>query len=339
MALTSQPPPAVEVDALVVRYGDLTAVDGVSFRAAAGEIVAVLGPNGAGKTSTVETLEGYRRPHAGAVRVLGLDPVADHRRLVPRIGVMLQGGGVANQMRVGEAVRLHAAYYPTPLDPAELIDLVGLGGRERSTWRSLSGGEQQRLSLALALVGQPEVVFLDEPTAGVDPAGRVAVRQLIAELGRQGVCVVLTTHDLADAEQVADRVVVLDGGQVLADGTLAELTTAPRASFTFSLAPVTGAGGTAAVDAGLDTAALGAVLGAEVTPMGATANAGPGGGRYEVGCEPRPDTVAALTSWLAAHDHALVDLQAGRRSLEEVFLGLTSDASDADPDARPDGGA
>ena len=307
MSVVAGEDPAVEVAGLVVRYGDLTAVDGVSFTAGPGEVVAVLGPNGAGKTSTVETLEGYRRPDAGVVRVLGLNPVSDHRRLVPRIGVMLQGGGVTNQMRVGEAVRLQATYYRTPLDPDDLIDTVGLRGRERATWRSLSGGEQQRLSLALALVGQPDVVFLDEPTAGVDPAGRVAVRRLIAELGERGVCVVLTTHDLADAEQVADRVVVLDGGRVLADGTLAELTTGARASFTFS---ITGAGA-------VDTAALAAALGAGV--------AHEGGGRHRVACEPSPAVVAALTAWLAERDLALGDLQAGRRTLEEVFMDLTAD--------------
>jgi len=309
MSVVAGEDPAVEVAGLVVRYGDLTAVDGVSFTAGPGEVVAVLGPNGAGKTSTVETLEGYRHPDAGVVRVLGLNPVADHRRLVPRIGVMLQGGGVTNQMRVGEAVRLQATYYRTPLDPDDLIDTVGLRGRERATWRSLSGGEQQRLSLALALVGQPDVVFLDEPTAGVDPAGRVAVRRLIAELGKRGVCVVLTTHDLADAEQVADRVVVLDGGRVLADGTLAELTTGARASFTFSL--------TGAATATVDTDALAAALGAGVVHEG--------GGRHRVGCEPSPTVVAALTAWLAERDLALGDLQAGRRTLEEVFMDLTAD--------------
>jgi ABC-2 type transport system ATP-binding protein len=301
----------VSVNDLVVRYGDLTAVDGVSFTARRGEVLALLGPNGAGKTSTVETLEGYRRPAAGTVRVCGLDPVTEHRSVVQRIGVMLQGGGIHNQMRVGETLSLFAAYYPDPLDPAGLAARVGLDHRMRSTWRSLSGGEQQRLSLALAVIGRPEVVFLDEPTAGVDPAGRVTVRELITELGDEGVCVVLTTHDLADAEKVADRVVVVDHGRVLADGTIAALTGAARTSFTFSVEVASDS------DDGVNAAELGAVLGAIVTDEGR--------GRYRVGTSPSPDVVAALTSWLAARNLGLGDLHAGRRSLEDVFLELTSD--------------
>ena len=282
----------VSVNDLVVRYGDLTAVDGVSFTARRGEVLALLGPNGAGKTSTVETLEGYRRPAAGTVRVCGLDPVTEHHSVVQRIGVMLQGGGIHNQMRVGETLSLFAAYYPDPLDPAGLAARVGLDHRMRSTWRSLSGGEQQRLSLALAVIGRPEVVFLDEPTAGVDPAGRVTVRELITELGDEGVCVVLTTHDLAD-------------------GTIAALTGAARTSFTFSVEIASDS------DDGVNAAELGAVLGAIVTDEGR--------GRYRVGTSPSPDVVAALTSWLAARNLGLGDLHAGRRSLEDVFLELTSD--------------
>jgi ABC-2 type transport system ATP-binding protein len=165
--------------------------------------------------------------------------------------------------------------------------------------------------LALAVIGRPEVVFLDEPTAGVDPAGRVTVRELITELGDEGVCVVLTTHDLADAEKVADRVVVVDHGRVLADGTIAALTGAARTSFTFSVEIASDS------DDGVNAAELGAVLGAIVTDEGR--------GRYRVGTSPSPDVVAALTSWLAARNLGLGDLHAGRRSLEDVFLELTSD--------------
>lgn len=179
--------PAIEVDDLVIRYGELVAVDRVSFTVAPGTICALLGPNGAGKTSTVETLEGYRRPSSGAVRVLGLDPVADHTALTARIGVMLQQGGVYTAMRPPDALRLFASYYDDPADPDELLDRVGLADRRRTTFRNLSGGEQQRLSLALALVGRPQVAFLDEPTAGIDPAGRQLIRSVVADLraGRQ----------------------------------------------------------------------------------------------------------------------------------------------------------
>ncbi len=301
----------VSVDNLVVRYGDLTAVNGVSFTARRGEILALLGPNGAGKTSTVETLEGYRRPASGTVRVCGLDPIADHTDVVARIGVMLQGGGIHNQMRVAEVLHLFAAYYPDPLDPVALAARVGLDHRMRSSWRSLSGGEQQRLSLALAVIGRPEVVFLDEPTAGVDPAGRVTVRQLISELGNEGVCVVLTTHDLADAEKIADRVVLIDHGEVLADGTIDELTRATRSSFTFTLDSI------GSLSTPLDVAEIANAVGAAVTDEGQ--------GRFRVEAAPEPAVVAALTAWLAERNQGLGDLHAGRRSLEDVFLELTGD--------------
>lgn len=305
----------VEVNDLVVRYGDLTAVDGISFTATAGQVLAVLGPNGAGKTSTVETLEGYRRPTSGTVRVCGLDPVGDHRKLVGRIGVMLQVGGIPNQMRVGEAVRLYASYYPDPLDPAELIDRVGLTERTRTTWRQLSGGEQQRLSLALALVGRPRVAFLDEPTAGIDPAGRVVVRDLVTSLAADGVCVVLTTHDLADAQRIADHIVIVDHGRILASGTPDELTAGNRESFGFTTAD------------GLDAAALAAVVDAVVTEDPP--------GHYEVAAAPTPQRISALTTWLADRDLTLAELQVGRRTLEEVFLTLTAGAPDGARDGAP----
>src|SRR6478609_1045863 len=164
--------PAIEVDELVVRYGSLAAVDGVSFSVDTGEVLALLGPNGAGKTTTVETLEGFRRPSAGQVRVLDGDPIADHEEVVRRVGAMLQNGGVYPGVHPLEVLRLFASYYDNPEDPVSLLERVGLSHRRSTTWRRLSGGEQQRLSLALALVGRPEVVFLDEPTSGIDVAGR-----------------------------------------------------------------------------------------------------------------------------------------------------------------------
>ncbi|HSL56852.1 MAG TPA: ABC transporter ATP-binding protein [Acidimicrobiales bacterium] len=296
---------AVEVDQLVVRHGDLVAVDGVSFRAAAGAVTALLGPNGAGKTSTIDVLEGYRRPDGGQVRVLGLDPVADHAALVRRMGVMLQEGGVGPGVRPPEALALFAALYPDPVDPDTLLERVGLAGRRRTTWRQLSGGERQRLSLALALVGRPDVVFLDEPTAGVDVAGRRIVHELVREQRAAGTAVVLTTHDLAEAEALADRIVIVDHGRVVADATPAELTSAPSAEIRFGSV------------ADLDVAGLATTLGAPVDVVSP--------GEYRIGAPPDPARVAALTAWLATHDLPLADLRAGRQRLEDVFVRLTEE--------------
>ena len=301
--------PAVEVSDLVVRYGDLTAVDGVSFSAEAGTVLALLGPNGAGKTTTVETLEGYRRPSAGIVRVLGLDPVRDRRQVTPRIGVMLQRGGVYPSMNARDAMRLFASYYPSPADGRELLEQVGLTGRPATTpWRRLSGGEQQRLSLALALVGRPSVAFLDEPTAGMDPSARHTLWGVVRSLRDSGVCVVLTTHYLEEAERLADAVVIVDRGRVVAAGSPAELTAA-------------GAGGEIrfGAPAGLDSAALSGALGGPVVEERP--------GEYVASVAATPANVAALTAWLAARDLPLADLRAGRQSLEDVFLRLTSEAS------------
>jgi ABC-2 type transport system ATP-binding protein len=297
---------------LVVRFGDFTAVDGVSFEAAAGEVVALLGPNGAGKTTTVETIEGYRSPDDGAVRVLGLDPVADHDELVARIGVMPQGAGAYPGLRVGEAAKLFASYYPGRADdPDHLLDVLGLRSKARSTWRSLSGGEQQRLSLALAVIGRPDVAFLDEPTSGVDLAGRQVIRGVIDSLRNRGVAVVLTTHELAEAEKVADRVVIIDDGRVVAEGTPASLRSAGGDQVRF------------AAESGLDVAALGAAIGETVTEVGR--------GEYLVSASPSPSLVVAITSWLATQDVTVGDIRAGRQSLEDVFLRLTGDAVDEEP--------
>ncbi|MCB1248458.1 MAG: ABC transporter ATP-binding protein [Acidimicrobiales bacterium] len=301
---------AIVVEDLRITYADLVAVDGLSFDAAPGEIVALLGPNGAGKTSTVEAIEGFRRPASGTIRVLGLDPIADHAALVPRIGVMLQDGGVATGIRPIEVLELYAAFFSDAEDPDELLTRVGLADRRRSTWRQLSGGEQQRLSLALALVGKPEVAFLDEPTAGVDPQGRQLIRQVITELRDAGVCVLVTTHDLDEAERLADRVLIIDRGRLVASGTPAELMAQTGTDEIRFGAP-----------RGIDVAALGAALGASVR------EAAPG--EYVATTAPTPDAVAALTAWLAANDLALGDLRAGRKRLEDVFLALTATPSEA----------
>jgi len=312
--------PAIVVEALSIRYGELTAVDELSFTAPPGRVLALLGPNGAGKTSTVETLEGYRRPSSGRVRVLGLDPIADRRRLMPRIGVMLQQGGVYTGIRPLEVLRLFAAYYDDPADPEELLERVGLTERRRSTWRNLSGGEQQRLSLALALVGRPQVAFLDEPTAGIDPSGRRLIRQVITDLRDDGVTVILTTHDLDEAEKLADHVLIVDHGRLLASGSPSDLMrSGARDELRFG-AP-----------AGVDTAALATSVGSSVTESVP--------GEYVVAAAPTPALVAAVTAWLAEHDLPLADLRAGRQSLEDVFLRLTEDAGrEAPRDLTNDGG-
>ncbi len=315
-AVTSAPP-AVAVEDLVVRHGALTAVDGVSFTASAGEVLALLGPNGAGKTSTIEVLEGYGRASAGTVRVLGHDPATEHDEVVGRIGVMLQDGGVYPGIRPPEMLRLLAAMYDDPLDVGALLDRVALTDKTHTTWRQLSGGEQQRLSLAMALVGRPEVAFLDEPTSGVDVRGRQVIRQIVRELADDGVAVVLCTHELDEAEKVADRVVIVDRGRVVGSGSLAELRSNTAGAVRFSS------------DAGIDVAALARRLGAEVTESSP--------GEYVVTGTTDPQLAAELTGWLAEHDHGLGDLRAGRQRLEDVFLALTSDTDIPDRQADSPG--
>ena len=214
----------MEIDNLVVRYGEKSAVDGLSLTVAAGTVTAVLGPNGAGKTTTVETCEGFRRPDSGSVRVLGLDPLADHDELMPKIGVMLQEGGAWSGVRAVEMLRYVATLHTHPLDIPALVERLDLGSCGRTPYRRLSGGQKQRLSFALAIVGRPEIAFLDEPTTGLDPHGRREIWQLIRDLRADGVTVVLTTHAMDEAEQLSDQVHVVSAGQVIASGTPDELT-------------------------------------------------------------------------------------------------------------------
>lgn len=220
----SDPQPLLHVAGAVKKFGSHTAVDGLDFQVYPGEIVALLGPNGAGKTTTIEMCEGFARPDEGNIRLFGLDPYKESDAVRSRIGVMLQGGGAYPGIRVGEMLKLVASYSEDPLDTEWLLDMVGLTKHRSTTYRRLSGGQQQRLALACALVNRPELVFLDEPTAGLDAQSRHAVWDIIRSLRRDGVGVVLTTHLLDEAEALSDRVVIVDKGKVVASGTPKELT-------------------------------------------------------------------------------------------------------------------
>ncbi|MCW2544571.1 MAG: transporter, ATP-binding protein [Frankiales bacterium] len=292
---------ALEVTDLLKRYGDSTAVDGVSFTVATGSVLALLGPNGAGKTTTVEIAEGFRAADGGSVRVLGLDPSDPSLR--PRVGVMPQTGGGYPGLRAGELLGLFASFHAHPLPPAELLDRLGLRDVARLPFRRLSGGQQQRLSLAMAIVGRPELVFLDEPTAGLDPQARQATWELIRCLRADGVTVVLTTHLMDEAAQLADDVVILDRGAVVAQGSVPELTHG-AGQIRFTATP------------GLDVADLQAALpaGSEATEITS--------GCYVVQGLAGPALLAAVTGWCARQGVMPGDLQA-QRTLEDVFLELT----------------
>ena len=270
------------------------------------EVFALLGPNGAGKTTTVEMCEGFVRPDAGTIEVLGLDPVADNDRLRERIGVMLQGGGGYPAARAGEMLKLVASYSANPLDPQWLLDTLGLTDAARTTYRRLSGGQQQRLALACALVGRPELVFLDEPTAGMDAHARLLVWELIDALRRDGVTVVLTTHHLREAEELADRLLIIDHGAVVASGTPAELTrSGAQGQVRFSAPPK------------LELSLLLAAL-----PEGYRVNEVLPG-EYLVDGPVNPQVLATVTAWCAQLDVLATALRVEQRSLEDVFLELT----------------
>ncbi|MEU9501049.1 ABC transporter ATP-binding protein [Streptomyces sp. NPDC048196] len=298
--------PAVEVTGLVKRYGTKTAVDGLDLTVAHGTVTAVLGPNGAGKTTTVETCEGYRRPDAGTVRVLGLDPVADAAALRPRIGVMLQSGGVYAGARAEEMLRHTATLHAHPLDVGMLIERLGLGSCGRTPYRRLSGGQQQRLALAMAVVGRPELVFLDEPTAGLDPQARRATWDLVRELRADGVSCVLTTHFMDEAEQLADDVAIIDGGRVIAQGSPDELCRGgAENSLRFTGRP------------GLDLASL-----LKALPADSSASE-PASGIYRVHGKIDPQLLATVASWCAQNGVMPDAIAVERHTLEDVFLELT----------------
>lgn len=281
-------------------------MDGLDLTVARGTVTAFLGPNGAGKTTTIETCEGYRRPDAGTVRVLGLDPVAQSAALRPRIGVMLQSGGIYPTARVEETLRHMATLHAHPLDVTALIDRLGLGECGRTPYRRLSGGQQQRLALALALVGRPELVFLDEPTAGLDPQARHATWDLVRDLRADGVTVVLTTHHMDEAEELSDDVAIVDGGKVIARGTPEELCKGgAENTLRFGGRP------------GLDLKSLLKALPADTAAVELTP------GSYRLTGAVDPQLLATVTSWCAQNGVLPDRISVERRTLEDVFLELT----------------
>jgi ABC-2 type transport system ATP-binding protein len=301
---------AITVDGLVKRYGERVVVDGASLEVEAGQVVAVLGPNGAGKTTTVEVIEGYRRADAGTIRVLGTDPWGAGRDHRARVGLMLQSGGFDIRARPLETLRQYAGFHDDAADPADLLELVGLEAVATTPYRRLSGGERQRLALAVAMVGRPEVLILDEPTAGMDPEARAATRSIIRERRTAGAAILLTSHDLVDVERLADRIVIIVEGRIVAAGTAAELAAGLRPRLRFRLDRAL---------TGDDLGSLGSAIGGVVRPTD--------GDRYEVDGEaPSPTQLAALTTWCATHGRLVVESTSVGGSLEDAYLDLVRGA-------------
>jgi ABC-2 type transport system ATP-binding protein len=305
------PAPALEIAGLTMRYAGRTVVDDLSLTAASAAITIVLGPNGAGKTTTIETAEGFRSAHGGTVRVLGRDPRTERAHLSPRVGVMLQSGGVWPALRAGDMLTHVSRLYAHPLPVHSLMERLGLTHVARTPYRRLSGGEQQKLALACALVGRPEVAFLDEPTTGLDPESRIGVWQFLAELRDSGVGIVMSTHLLDEAQALADHVVVIDHGRLAAAGSVAELTgTSPGLRFRSR--------------AGMDVEDL-----ARTLPEGFTATESTPGS-YRVDGPVTPQVVAAVTSWCAGQGAMPEELSTGGGSLSEAYFEITSRAGHAE---------
>jgi ABC-2 type transport system ATP-binding protein len=289
---------AVRVRGLVKSYGDVHAVAGIDFDIASGEVFALLGPNGAGKTTTVEILEGYRRRDSGEVTVLGLDPGRDRGRLKARIGIVLQSTGVDRYLTVAETIAMYARCYPHPRPVDEVIDVVGLAGKRDSRVVRLSGGQQRRLDVAIALAGDPELLFLDEPTTGFDPSARQEAWHVVKSLAAMGKTVLLTTHYMDEAQHLADRVAIVAGGRIVAAGDPATLGGRDTARAIVRYRVPAGV----QPPADLGVAADGAV-------------------------EFVPDDIARalhrLSGWAIENDVSLDDLQIVRPSLEDIYLQLT----------------
>ena len=295
---------AIVVDHFSKSYGSMRVVDDVQFSVRRGEVFALLGPNGAGKTTTVETLEGYRVPDKGTVRVLGYDPIRNAITLKPLIGVMLQQDGLYPALTAREVLRLFAGYYEHPQNVDALLERVGLSTVAKTRCRRLSGGQKRRLALSVALVGNPSLVFLDEPTAGMDPQARLATWEIVLDLKRNGCTVLLTTHLMDEAERLADRVII-DHGRLIALDTPGNMTGKQNATIVRFVAP-----------AGLDSTQLAVLPSArsieEVRP-----------GSYVMESSNVPALLAELTAWMRDHDTLLTELRVGHGSLEDLFLRLT----------------
>ena len=296
---------AIVVDNFSKSYGPNRVVNHLQFTVQRGEVFALLGPNGAGKTTTVETLEGYRTPDEGTIRVLGLDPIRQAQTLKPQIGVMLQQDGLYPGLTAREVLRLFSGYYEHPQNIDALLERVGLTAASKTRCRRLSGGQKRRLALAVALIGNPILVFLDEPTAGMDPQARLVTWEIIRDLKQNGVTILLTTHLMDEAERLADRVAIIDHGKLIALDTPANMTGSQQANVVRFVAP-----------AGLDCAQLAALPSAhkaeEVRP-----------GSYLIESDAIPALLAELTAWLRDHNITLSELRVGHGSLEDLFLRLT----------------
>ena len=293
------------VSQLVIAYGSTKAVDHVSFQALPGRVTVILGPNGAGKTSTIEACEGFTTATSGTIRVLGLDPSKQRKQLNERMGVMLQDGGIYPSSRVGELVAQYCALYGNKIDAASLVAQVGLASVSATTYRRLSGGEKQRLSLALALAAQPDVIFLDEPTSGIDVNGRDLVRSIIRDLRQRGCCVVVATHELDEAERIADDVLIFHRGTIVAAGTLEELR-AGREEIRFTSQSL------------VDTQSLATTLGFAVEQTRQN--------EYTVAGTSDARVIVQLTDWAKANNVNIGDIGAGSQRLDEVFRRLTAEA-------------
>ncbi|MDA8331458.1 MAG: ABC transporter ATP-binding protein [Candidatus Dormibacteraeota bacterium] len=304
--------PAISLRDVGKSYRGKPAVRALNLEVEAGELIAVVGPNGAGKTTTIEMIEGYRRPDEGRISVLGLDPVADHASVRPLMGLMLQEGGIYPTIRVREAMQLFSSYFARPEPISDLLERVGLSDRGDRLYRQLSGGEKQRLSLALALIGTPLILFLDEPTAGMDPRARLLTWEVIKERQALGVTVVLTTHSMEEAERLADRVAVIKGGTLVAFDSPERLRAGagPEQVQLQLREPLTQE----------SVAALGRLPGVvRVLERGH--------GAYDFACDEPPRVAAELTALLARDGIAFNQLRIGRSSLEEVFLDLTDEGA------------